>query len=54
MNIHEMMSSHLAVGVGIGAAHQFTAIFKHLDPLVGLAQLCDLIGPFVNDPANLR
>ena len=41
------------MGVGVGAAHHFPSVFKHLHPLVGPTQLCDLIGPFVNDPAYL-
>ena len=48
------MSPHLTVGVGIRAAHHFALVFKHLHPHVCLAELCNLIGPFVNHPAYLR
>ena len=44
---------HLTVGVGVGTAHHFPLVLKHLHPLVCLPQFCDLIGPFVNHSAYL-
>lgn len=41
------------MGVGVGATHYLPLVLKHLDPLVGPAQLRNLIGPFINDSSYL-
>ena len=46
--------AYLAVRVWIGTAHHFPLVLKHLHPLIGAAQLCDLIGPVIHHLPNLR
>lgn len=46
-------TSDLTVWVRVGAAHYFPFVLKYLHPVICLPKVCNLIGPFIYDPAHI-
>jgi ribose/xylose/arabinose/galactoside ABC-type transport system permease subunit len=45
--------THLAVGVRVGAAHGLALVLEDLNPFVFGTKLCHLVGPGIQDFANV-